>query len=164
MRFLARVLLLSLPPVSLESLRVQHRNILNNNMEKTSPQQPLAPGPEVTPVTTERVDNFAETNKGFNSSSENVNQVPSNDISRDGVAAADEPKKPWWKIFLEPGSAPQIVTAAIFAIALGLGIKEAVGDVPQAAITIVGIPGVLWLRALKAVGQLSSEMVISLSS
>lgn len=96
-------------------------------------------------------DNTMLESKGFSSSNENVNQVRSSDSHTDD--GAPTAKKPWWKIFLEPGSAPQIVTAAVLAIALGLGVKEAVGTVPQAAITLVGIPGVLWLRALKAVGE-----------
>lgn len=124
-------------------------------MEK-GPQQPVTHPQEVSSITNAPSNNnsYSEPGKGFNSSDENVNQVPSNDLDRDAVAA-EESKKPWWKVFLEPGSAPQIVTAAVLAIALGLGIKEAVGTVPQAAITIVGIPGVLWLRALKAVGEYS---------
>jgi hypothetical protein len=96
-------------------------------------------------------DNYAETKGSFSDSNQNVNQVSSNEGEREVV----QEKKPWWKVFLEPGSAAQIITAAVFAIAIGLGVKSAHPNVPQAAITILGIPGVLWLRALKAVGMLS---------
>lgn len=91
-----------------------------------------------------------ETRKGYSGSSDDVNRISS---SNSGAPVVAEEKKPWWNIFLVPGSAPQIVTAAVFAIAIGLGVKSAVGTVPPAAITLVGIPGVLWLRALKAVGM-----------
>jgi hypothetical protein len=129
---------------------VKIKSTLNNMDNRPSPH---AQPQEVTPVTADRIDNYADASKDFNSSGEKVNQVPSSDLDRDALNEEEKPKGPWWKIFLEPGSAPQIITAAVFAIALGLGIKEAVGTVPQAAITILGIPGVLWLRALKAVGQ-----------
>ena len=57
-----------------------------------------------------------------------------------------------WKVFKTPGSALQIVVAALIAIAIGMAVNVTVDNVPQAAITILGIPGRLWLRALTAVG------------
>ncbi|CZT43590.1 related to excitatory amino acid transporter [Rhynchosporium secalis] len=60
-------------------------------------------------------------------------------------------KKPWWASIREPGSAFQIVVAAIMAIAIGLTVTSHVDEVPEAARAILGIPGVLWLRSLRAV-------------
>jgi UDP-N-acetylmuramyl pentapeptide synthase len=59
----------------------------------------------------------------------------------------------WWRIFLEPGSAVQIVGAALVAVAIGMAVNATVEEVPAAAVAIVGIPGRLWLRALQAVGE-----------
>ena len=63
----------------------------------------------------------------------------------------------WYASLFEAGSATQIVIAAILAIALGLGITAAVDEVPVSVVKILGIPGQLWLRCLKAVGMLISE-------
>lgn len=62
-------------------------------------------------------------------------------------------KRPWWHSVKEPGSALQIVIAAVIAIAIGLAVTGTVDEVPDAAPTLIEIPGVLWLRALKAVGK-----------
>jgi Na+/H+-dicarboxylate symporter len=70
---------------------------------------------------------------------------------QDGDNAAEEVKKPWWHSVKEPGSATQIIIAAALAIGIGMAIVATVDDIPQAEIDIVGIPGRLWLRALKAV-------------
>jgi hypothetical protein len=59
-------------------------------------------------------------------------------------------KKKWWSIFLEPGSAPQIIVAAVLAIAIGMAVNATVDKVPKEAVEIVGIPGRIWLRALTA--------------
>ena len=59
----------------------------------------------------------------------------------------------WYRTFFEPGSAAQIVVAALVAVAIGMGVNVSVDTVPPAAIAIVGIPGRLWLRALQAVGE-----------
>jgi hypothetical protein len=67
------------------------------------------------------------------------------------VAPAKGP--PWWASIKEPGSALQIVTAAVIAIVIGLSVGLTVDEVPEAAIVLLKIPGTLWLRALKAVGQ-----------
>ena len=63
-------------------------------------------------------------------------------------------KKSVWKKIKEPGSVWQIIFAALLAIAIGLAVTTTVDEVPDAAITILAIPGNLWLRALRAVGML----------
>ncbi|KAM0561116.1 hypothetical protein ACHAPJ_003619 [Fusarium lateritium] len=80
-------------------------------------------------------------------------QVPtnsSNDIPRDHVEE-EVVKKPWWHSIKEPGSALQIISAALLAIAIGVVVATQADSVPDAAIVIIGIPGNMWLRALKAV-------------
>jgi hypothetical protein len=59
-----------------------------------------------------------------------------------------------WRHTKTPGSAIQIVIAAALAIAIGMAVTTSVDEVPDAARVIVGIPGTLWLRSLKAVGKL----------
>jgi hypothetical protein len=59
----------------------------------------------------------------------------------------------WYRVFFEPGSAVQIICAAVVAIIIGMVVNVTVDEVPQAAIAILGIPGRLWLRALQAVGE-----------
>ncbi|KAK4105730.1 Sodium:dicarboxylate symporter [Parathielavia hyrcaniae] len=59
-------------------------------------------------------------------------------------------KHPWWHSVLEPGSATQIVIAAALAIGIGVAVSYNVETVPAEAVTFVGIPGRLWLRALRA--------------
>ena len=58
----------------------------------------------------------------------------------------------WFRPFFEPGSAVQIICAAVLAIIIGMVVNVTVDEVPPAAIAILGIPGRLWLRALQAVG------------
>lgn len=64
-------------------------------------------------------------------------------------------KRPWWSGFFIMGHVLQIIVAALLAIALGLGISAAT-DVPDSARIIIGIPGMLWLRCLQAIGKLIS--------
>jgi hypothetical protein len=52
-----------------------------------------------------------------------------------------------------PGSALQIVVAAVIALTIGMAVNVTVDEVPNAAIVILGIPGRLWLRSLTAVGE-----------
>ncbi|KAK5085710.1 hypothetical protein LTR05_004998 [Lithohypha guttulata] len=63
-------------------------------------------------------------------------------------------KQPWHKsayvLLKQPGSALQIIIAAILAIAIGLAVTATDDDVPEAAPVILEIPGTLWLRALRA--------------
>ena len=65
----------------------------------------------------------------------------------------------WWRCFFEPGSAPQIIVAAVLAIAIGMAVNVTVDEVPEAAVAILGIPGGLWLRALQAVGTLNEPWI-----
>jgi len=58
----------------------------------------------------------------------------------------------FWRYTTTPGHAFQIVIAAALAIAIGMAVTSTVDDIPSAVPTLVGIPGTLWLRALKAVG------------
>ncbi|KAK7049710.1 hypothetical protein VNI00_005741 [Paramarasmius palmivorus] len=62
--------------------------------------------------------------------------------------------RPWHQSLFasikEPGSALQIVIAAILAIAIGVSVSATVGDIPEAVPIILKIPGDLWLRALRA--------------
>lgn len=58
-----------------------------------------------------------------------------------------------WKSFKTPGSALQIIVAAVIAIAIGMAVNATVDDIPNAALVILGIPGRLWLRSLTAVGE-----------
>lgn len=58
-----------------------------------------------------------------------------------------------WRTLKTPGSALQIVIAALIAIAIGLAVSATVNDIPEAAPAILEIPGALWLRALRATGE-----------
>jgi hypothetical protein len=64
-----------------------------------------------------------------------------------------EQKKTLWQKFITPGSVLQIIAAALLAIAIGLIVTTQVSEVPDAAVALLAIPGQLWLRALRAVGQ-----------
>jgi hypothetical protein len=84
-------------------------------------------------------------------------QVPTNssgDIPHDH-AEEEVVKRPWWHSFKEPGSALQIISAALLAIAIGVVIATQVDNIPPAVPVILGIIGNMWLRALKAVGKFS---------
>ncbi|KAH6894291.1 Sodium:dicarboxylate symporter family-domain-containing protein [Thelonectria olida] len=96
----------------------------------TQPQQPLKPTPTETVAPTQ------------------TNSSP--DIDALSTEEHQE-KKPWWHSIKEPGSALQIITAAILAIGIGLAVSTTVDEVPEAARVILSIPGDLWLRSLKAV-------------
>jgi len=85
-------------------------------------------------------------------------------LSREGsnepsATAGDAPlvKRNWyqqlWDSFKTPGSAVQIIVAALLAIAIGLGVSTSVSDIPEAVPIILEIPGSLWLRALRATGK-----------
>lgn len=81
-----------------------------------------------------------------------MEQTPSNQpgmvVDDDGQRKAN---RKWWHGIKEPGHALQIVVAAILAIAIGMAVTNTVDEVPAAASAIIGIPGTLWLRALRAV-------------
>lgn len=68
------------------------------------------------------------------------------------IEPVETDKKPWWHPIKEPGSAVQIVIAALLGIAVGLIVTTQVDDIPEAVPALLMIPGDLWLRALKAVG------------
>ncbi|KAK1750335.1 Sodium:dicarboxylate symporter [Echria macrotheca] len=86
-----------------------------------------------------RAFNMAEDERRVSPTSSNDMEIPS------------EPKKPWWNSVRVAGSATQIVIAAVLAIAIGVAVSYSVEKIPAAATTLVGIPGRLWLRALRAV-------------
>ena len=86
-----------------------------------------------------------------------MHQVDSSDADDSNNAGAQEvleTKQPMGKRFMRtlmtPGSALQIVIAAIIAIAIGMAVTATVSDIPEAAPVILEIPGQLWLRALRA--------------
>jgi Na+/H+-dicarboxylate symporter len=93
-----------------------------------------------------------------------VEKAPLEDTKGDGIqtyqqaepaSSSDDEgetvKRPWWYSIKEPGSATQIIIAAILAIGIGMAVVATTDDVPQAAIDITNIPGNLWLRGLKCV-------------
>ncbi|KAK0714416.1 Sodium:dicarboxylate symporter [Apiosordaria backusii] len=86
-------------------------------------------------------------------SDEGIQQSPSNPSQNEAPTFERDPNRKWWHGIKEPGHALQIVTAAILAIAIGMAVTSTVGskNIPEAATVILGIPGVLWLRALRAV-------------
>ncbi|KAI1045402.1 hypothetical protein LB505_006376 [Fusarium chuoi] len=67
-------------------------------------------------------------------------QVPTNSSSDIPHDHAEEEivKKPWWHSFKEPGSALQIIVAALLAIAIGVVVATQVDDIPEAAPILVG--------------------------
>ncbi|EOA83308.1 uncharacterized protein SETTUDRAFT_119998 [Exserohilum turcica Et28A] len=78
------------------------------------------------------------------------NSSPSDNVMSSPAVAVEE-KKTFWQRVKTPGSVWQIIFAALLAIAIGLAVTTTVDEVPEAAIAILGIPGNLWLRALRAV-------------
>ena len=88
--------------------------------------------------------------------------TPHDGVSVRPVQSPDESEiaKPSWNqrllaTLLKPGSALQIVLAAVLAIAIGMAVTSTTSDIPEAAPVILEIPGSLWLRALRATGMLS---------
>jgi len=81
----------------------------------------------------------------------NASSEPSDRESEEKV------KGPWYKVVqnevMTPGSALQIVIAAAIAIGIGMAVTATVDDIPEAAPIILEIPGMLWLRALRATGM-----------
>lgn len=63
-----------------------------------------------------------------------------------------------WDSLKTPGSAVQIITAAVIAIAIGIAVSTTVTDIPEAVPVILEIPGNLWLRALRATGKLRERI------
>lgn len=85
----------------------------------------------------------------------NIKETPSAQQTTASASAVEveEPRKPWWHPVMQPGSAAQIFIAAAIAIGIGIGVSTAVDDIPDAAPAILAIPGNLWLRSLRAVGE-----------
>lgn len=69
------------------------------------------------------------------------------------IEEGEAPKKTLWQKFITPGSVLQIIAAALLAIAIGLIVTTQVSDIPDAAVALLAIPGQMWLRALRAVGE-----------
>lgn len=97
--------------------------------------------------------------------SPDVDAVKSNESSSNNdhmYGEFEEPKKmTFMELAKEPGSAIQIVAAALLAVAIALPVAFTVdpststssGRSLRDASTILNIPGRLWLRALTAVGK-----------
>lgn len=86
----------------------------------------------------------------------NMTQLSREGSNEPSTTAGDVPlvKRNWyqqlWDSFKTPGSAIQIIVAALIAIAIGLGVSTSVDNIPEAVPVILEIPGSLWLRALRA--------------
>lgn len=93
----------------------------------------------------------------------NTTQLSREDSSEPSgtVEDAQPVKRNWyqqlWDSLKTPGSAMQIITAAVIAIAIGLAVSTTVSDIPEAVPVILEIPGNLWLRALRATGEFCNE-------
>lgn len=87
-------------------------------------------------------------------------------VAYDSVAAGRQPsfyerdnvsvhtiQEPWWAGVRKRVSAPQIIIAALLALAIGLPVALTVDNIPKEVSPLLGIVGTLWLRALKAVGM-----------
>jgi len=89
----------------------------------------------------------------------NMTQLSREGSNEPSTTAGDVPlvKRNWyqqlWDSFKTPGSAIQIIVAALIAIAIGLGVSTSVDNIPEAVPVILEIPGSLWLRALRATGE-----------
>ena len=95
------------------------------------------------------------------SKAQNENGNPDAGVSIHSVQSPQETEKPkrsfgqrFMATLKEPGSALQIVLAAVVAIAIGMAVTTTVDNIPEAAPVILEIPGSLWLRALRATGLL----------
>jgi len=69
-----------------------------------------------------------------------------------------------WDSLKTPGSAMQIITAALLAIAIGLAVSTTVSDIPEAVSVILEIPGSLWLRALRATGEFDPSIMSTIAT
>jgi hypothetical protein len=97
----------------------------------------------------------------------NTTQLSREGSNEPSTTAGETPlvKRNWyqqlWDSFKTPGSAMQIIVAALLAIAIGLAVSTTVDDIPEAAPVILAIPGTLWLRALRATGELNISRQMS---
>lgn len=99
----------------------------------------------------------------YSKGNQTTNTTPlSREGSNEPTTVEDAPpvKRNWyqsmWDSFKTPGSALQIISAALLAIAIGLAVSTTVDDIPEAVPVILEIPGNLWLRALRATGEFAS--------
>lgn len=61
------------------------------------------------------------------------------------------PKQPYWKRLIK-NTTFQMIFAALLAITIGLIVAATVEKVPDAAKSILALPGYMWLKAVKCVG------------
>ncbi|KAH7064245.1 Sodium:dicarboxylate symporter [Paraphoma chrysanthemicola] len=100
------------------------------------------------------IEEVREERRARDGSTSSPSSEPSKTVNEYGLpeaTIAQPEKETFWQRVKKPGSVWQIIFAALLAIALGLIIKSQVGTVHPAAIALTAIPGVLWLRALRAV-------------
>lgn len=57
----------------------------------------------------------------------------------------------WWHPLTKP--VVQMIIAAVLAVIIGVVVAAVGADVPDAARALLGIPGDIWLRALKCIGR-----------
>ncbi|CZT19396.1 related to excitatory amino acid transporter [Ramularia collo-cygni] len=70
--------------------------------------------------------------------------------SIDGQPEKLSVKQRFVRALVTPGSAIQIVIAAVLGLGIGLAVSSTTEDIPEAAPVLLQIPGQLWLRALRA--------------
>jgi Na+/serine symporter len=75
------------------------------------------------------------------------------DFSEPPQSPTAEEKNVRWRGFFKPGSAGLIIIAAVLAIVIGVTVSTTETPVPSWVVTILAIPGNLWLRSLRAVGE-----------
>lgn len=98
------------------------------------------------------VSNGAEPMESKNLSDEEIRQQASVSSQEAPVREKKSIKRMLIDNVKEPGSALQIVIAAALAIAIGLIVTSTTDTIPAPVAPLIGIPGTLWLRSLKAVG------------
>lgn len=76
--------------------------------------------------------------------------------------ATTSPKHAWWHPITKP--VVQMLIAAALAVIIGIVVAATVDNVPDAVRALLAIPGDLWLRALKCIGEsnLESSMLFAL--
>jgi hypothetical protein len=103
------------------------------------------------------IEEIREDRRARNGSTNSPSSEPSRTVNEHGLPEAtfaQPEKETFWQRVKKPGSVWQIIFAALLAIAIGLIVTTQVETVHPAAIALIAIPGVLWLRALRAVGKL----------
>lgn len=74
----------------------------------------------------------------------------------DEVPRTSSTHHPWWHPITRP--VVQMIVAAALAVVIGIAVAATVDQVPDAARALLVIPGELWLRALKCIGEYSLNM------